>query len=261
MEQDIENNEKAMSSRFGQLVQAAEQGDSEAQLMLGSLLCKKAEGEERTGYAEQLKGYIEAAQWFRRAAEQGNADACFELGFSYNYGEGVDQDYEEAVKWYKKAIDISGHGSALYHLGECYHYGHGVPKNEEEAKSLFRLVESKDGLLGLYYVYDGRGVRSWEKKRLEDAMNGNAEDQYYVGRWYEDHYDLKGSNEKAVEWYQKAAVQGLAEAQNSLGKCYEWGKDVAQDDKKAAELYRNAAEQGLADAQNNCQMLFFLEKA
>ena len=43
--------------------------------------------------------YIEAASWFRQAAEQGNADAQFNLGALYYSGQGVPQDYVEAHKW------------------------------------------------------------------------------------------------------------------------------------------------------------------
>ncbi|MDA0238165.1 MAG: hypothetical protein O3B03_06590, partial [Proteobacteria bacterium] len=37
-----------------------------------------------------------AVKWYRRAAEQGNAKAQYNLGLMYDNGQGVPQDYQEA---------------------------------------------------------------------------------------------------------------------------------------------------------------------
>ena len=47
--------------------------------------------------------YAEAARWFRRAAEQGDADAQFNLGLMYEFGHGVSQGLVQAHKWYNLA--------------------------------------------------------------------------------------------------------------------------------------------------------------
>ena len=49
--------------------------------------------------------YAEAVKWYRKAADQGEASAQFNLGKSYYNGDGVKKDYVEAVKWYRKAAD------------------------------------------------------------------------------------------------------------------------------------------------------------
>ena len=41
----------------------------------------------------------EAAKWYRKAAEQGNVDAQATLGFRYEHGQGVPQDYVLAHMW------------------------------------------------------------------------------------------------------------------------------------------------------------------
>ena len=43
--------------------------------------------------------YAEAAKWNRRAAEQGLANAQYNLGLMYNNGQGVPQDYVQAHMW------------------------------------------------------------------------------------------------------------------------------------------------------------------
>jgi hypothetical protein len=49
--------------------------------------------------------YRQAAAWYRKAAEQGNADAQFNLGYLYDKGQGVPQDYAQAAAWYRKAAE------------------------------------------------------------------------------------------------------------------------------------------------------------
>jgi uncharacterized protein len=40
-----------------------------------------------------------------KVAEQGDAEAQFNLVKIYSYGEGVQQDFEEATNWYSKAAE------------------------------------------------------------------------------------------------------------------------------------------------------------
>ena len=51
------------------------------------------------------KDYARAVQSFRKAAEDGNADAQFNLGVMYSKGRGVEQDYARAAHWYRKAAE------------------------------------------------------------------------------------------------------------------------------------------------------------
>ena len=53
-------------------------------------------------YARQ--DYALAVQWYRKAADQGNADAQFNLGVMYANGQGVLQDYVTAHKWFNLAV-------------------------------------------------------------------------------------------------------------------------------------------------------------
>jgi TPR repeat protein len=49
--------------------------------------------------------YAAAASWYRKAAEQGDARAQFNLGIMYAEGEGVPQDYAVAASWFRKAAE------------------------------------------------------------------------------------------------------------------------------------------------------------
>ena len=47
--------------------------------------------------------YEEAVKWFRKAAKQGNGNAQCNLGDAYVDGEGVDQNHKEAIRWFQEA--------------------------------------------------------------------------------------------------------------------------------------------------------------
>ena len=49
--------------------------------------------------------YAEAMKWFRKAADQGDPEAQYALGVMYKNGRGVPRDDAEAIKWYRKAAD------------------------------------------------------------------------------------------------------------------------------------------------------------
>ena len=49
------------------------------------------------------QNYAEAVKWYRKAAEQGYAGAQFNLGCMYANGEGVLQSGAAAADWYYKA--------------------------------------------------------------------------------------------------------------------------------------------------------------
>ena len=49
--------------------------------------------------------YDEAAKWYHLAAEQGDANAQYVLGVLYEDGLGVEQSNTEAAKWYRKAAE------------------------------------------------------------------------------------------------------------------------------------------------------------
>ena len=61
--------------------------------------------------------YGEAEKWFRRAAALGHDQAMYYLGHMYEWGQGVEPDIFEAVAWYRRAAAL-GNFSAGDHLEE-----------------------------------------------------------------------------------------------------------------------------------------------
>ena len=77
-----------------------------------------------------------ALQRLRREAEQGKAQAQAELGWRYDIGEGVEQDYSQAVKLYRKAAE-QGVSFAQFNLGLYYKNGWGVEQDSSQALKWF----------------------------------------------------------------------------------------------------------------------------
>lgn len=74
----------------------------------------------------------QAVTWFRKAAEQGDASAQYNLGLMYDKGRGVAQDDKQAVAWYRKAAE-QGDVDAQRILGMMYDNGVGVVQDNKLA--------------------------------------------------------------------------------------------------------------------------------
>jgi hypothetical protein len=84
-----------------------------------------------------IKSDQQAVAWYRKAAEQGNADAQFNLGLMYAAGSGVPADDQQASSWYVKAAD-QGNAKAQFKLGVVYATGRGVQQNDYDAITWYR---------------------------------------------------------------------------------------------------------------------------
>ena len=69
------------------------------------------------------QSFKEAAVWYRKAADQGDADAQFNLGVMYDKGRGVLQSDKEAAVWDRKAAD-QGHAGALFKASRLAQWGY-----------------------------------------------------------------------------------------------------------------------------------------
>ncbi len=193
----------------------------------------------------------------RARAEQGDAEAQFNLGYMYDFGQGVTQNYGEAVKWYRRAAE-QGHATAQNNLGRSYAKSEGVSKDAAQAVSWFRKA-AEQGLalaqsnLGLMYV-NGEGVPKdaieaveWFRKAAEQGL---ASAQSNLAVMYERGEGVPKDLVQKARWYRKAAEQGYLPAQEGLGLAYATGEGVTKDFAQAVEWFRKAAEQGDAEAQN-----------
>ena len=130
----------------------------------------------------------EAAIWYRKAAEQGHVVAQHELGILYMRGAGgVTNNHAEAVRLFRKGAE-SGYARSIHNLGTCYAEGLDVPQDKAEAFRLYRQA----------------------------AEMGFAASQYNVGLYYDKGWGVEKNKEEALKWYRKASAQGLKEADDMI---------------------------------------------
>src|SRR5205823_2010478 len=70
------------------------------------------------------KDTAKAAQWYKKAAEQGDVSAQHNLAVLYATGEGVAKDAAKAAEWFRKAAEQGDPSSQLY-IGTMYYNGAG----------------------------------------------------------------------------------------------------------------------------------------
>jgi localization factor PodJL len=80
-----------------------------------------------------------ASEWYRRAAEQGYADAEYNLGIAYASGQGVTPDLAEAASWFRRSAE-NGNTDAQYNLAVMYAQGRGVEIDTIEAQKWLNIA-------------------------------------------------------------------------------------------------------------------------
>jgi len=94
------------------------------------------------------RDYAEAARWYRRAAEQGNAQAQYWLGRAYALGEGVTQNFVDAHMWLNLAATYALRASDAAELDRASRARDGIaqkmtPAQLAEAQRLAREFKPK----------------------------------------------------------------------------------------------------------------------
>lgn len=104
----------------------------------------------------------------------------------YKNEDGIPQDYNEAIKWWKLAAK-QGHANAQAILGDLYGNGDGIPQNYAEAEKWHRLA----------------------------SQNGVPASQHNMGFMYETGNGVSQNYTQAWKWYHLAALQGYENARKN----------------------------------------------
>lgn len=107
----------------------------------------------------------EAAQWFERAARNGNLAGEVERAILLFNGEGVPADEVEAAKGFRRAA-ARGNAIAQNRLARLYVSGRGVPQNRVEAAA-WHLAAASQGLADTWLDDALKGLTSDERARAE----------------------------------------------------------------------------------------------
>ena len=212
-------------------------------------------------------------------AEQGNAEAQFNLGSLYYQGWGVPQDYKEAVKWLRKAAE-QGHVFAQATLGTVYAEGvqEVVEKDYPQALMWFIFAAAQGDMEAMDFrdtlanrmtptqiaeaqklAREFRPQDAYTKSFQEfktRAERGDVTAQFRLGIIYYKGEGVPRDYLEALNWFKKAALQGHPLAQYNAGYMSEKGEGTPQDYVEAARNYRQAAEQGNQLAQYNLGYMY-----
>lgn len=255
------------------LLREAQDGEVEAQVLLGH----RAWGE---GNAK------EAAKWFRKAADGGDAEGQTALGKLLLEGKpGVPKNRCQALVWLEKAAK-RGNAEAAEFLYRWFSEGKEVPRNPSRAfwwLSIWNRATEKrsdsEFLLGNCFLNgDGTDRNLWKarshfQKALEEghslspeeidrlvrnvisvitarAEAGDPLDRWRLGQLYENGEIVEKSPEKAAHWYRLAAEQGDAEAMFALANLWAEQPSLAKSGESGQDWLAKAAAEGHVPARH-----------
>lgn len=112
----------------------------------------------------------------KRDADRGIAEDQYRFGRLHAVGQGVETNHVEAAKWYRKAAE-QNHAFAQRELGACYQDGTGVSKDLVEAYAWYDLAANMraEGTGGAAYPDKLASLRSDMSKEQIEAGKRRAE--------------------------------------------------------------------------------------
>ena len=194
--------------------QAVDLNSAEGQYQFGNLLYNEMDKE---GHQDNSR-FTDAAEWFRKGAEQGYAKAQYQLADMYNTGKLGNEQRSNCIPWFLKAA-AQGNAEAQAEVGELPVL---YPNNE--------LLKS---------------VNNIEILR-QSGEQGNLEAQFQLAKRYQTGIGVPKDAVEAFKWMQKAAQNDkqsslIGDAIYCLAVMYEKGEGVTQDLAQAHNLFIEAA--------------------
>jgi TPR repeat protein len=248
-----------------------EKGNSEMQYNLGVFY--------------DTRSQLEAAYWYKQAADKGYAAAQYRLAICYDRGKGVVRNKEEANKWYAAAAAQDekyalvsydrtkaaeeGDIVAQNELGEeCYENGDYLQAemwwlralSQEYAESNETTIDAVLDNITRLYVQQGYVIAKYDAEikeiygvvtdspvlRERAEKKSDPEALFQLGAIYYYGFGVERNYAEAMKWYTAAAKKKNRQACYSLGNMYYNGEGVAQDYVKAREWYEKASKYGYA---------------
>lgn len=98
-------------------------------------------------YADAMTAYdigdfAQSARLLHPVAKKGDARAQYDLGQLYEQGKGVNQNFQQAMRWYRLSA-MQGHSRAQYNLGQMYEEGLVVNLDFVKAYMWYTLAAAK----------------------------------------------------------------------------------------------------------------------
>ena len=196
----------------------------------------------------------QAVELFTKQAEEGQAQAMYNLGACYENGMGVPRNFSTALDWFVKAGE-AGQAEGYHQAGLSYELGRGVEADRAAAVKYLELAAAGK-LPAAGYQLAALSLAGPQKeadstkalKYLKDLGLTEPRAMEVLGTFYENGQGVPQNFSKAFAWYQKSAEAGLPESHFRLGQCYELGLGVPASQNEAAASFQKAAELKLGAA-------------
>jgi TPR repeat protein len=203
---------------------------------------------------DRAQRHDEAARQYALADQAGYALAAFNLGLLYQYGLGVEQNYQKAADLYFRAgkagfPDAFASGGMLFTMNKSPDYAEAAAWFEHAAQG-----GSSRGLVYLAWLYEiGQGVRKdpAQAANLYDqaAKRGDSTGMFRLGLLYLKGVGVQKDPSTACQWIYKAAQNGLPDGEGELGNCFYFGRGMHEDHQAAFAWYMRSAQAGVPLAQ------------
>ncbi|KAL8199874.1 hypothetical protein R6Q57_013442 [Mikania cordata] len=186
-------------------------------------------------------------------AQKGNAVAMYKIGIFYYFGlRGVRRDHAKAFSWFSRAVD-KGESRSMELLGEIYARGDGVKQNYTNALK-WLILASKHQVYSAYngvgYLYaKGYGVEQKNYTKAKEYFEKAADNKEPGGHYNLGVMFLKGIGVKkdvkiACNYFIIAANAGQPKAFYQLAKMFHTGIGLKKNLPMATSLYKLVAERG-----------------
>ena len=191
----------------------------------------------------RTQSYAQATQWYRKAADGGNAYGMYNLGLAHEYGRGEAQSFDVAANWFRKALaaklEPGDKVDAQRHLKRC---DNNVGAARGDPQALYDLaIDLMNG-----HKPEVKDERRAMAMMREAATRGTAPDAWYIyGAWL--HSGMGGGKadvSQAATWIKKAADAGNESARISYADSQLCGIGVKKDVAAAERLLRQTIDSG-----------------
>ena len=200
----------------------------------------------------------ETARSYKRAADEGVAEAQFNYGLCLKNGKGVSRNLKEAARYFLMAADQE-HARAQFNYGVCLENGQGVARDMDEAALYYKMAADKGVPQAQFNygtcLYQGEGA----SRNLSEAARyfkmaadqGDVRGQFHYGLCLKNGEGVPRDLSEAARYFRMSADQGVVQAQFHYGVCLYGGDGVSRNLSEAARYFKMAAVQGYARAQFN----------
>ena len=198
----------------------------------------------KRGYGVE-QNWQEAIKWYEQGAQCGHLQSMNNLACCYEDGEGVEQDMKKAICWYERAAE-QNHPAAMNSLGECYAMGRGVPRDLETAMEWYRRAAELGEAMADYNMgwhLEQAGKLSEAYAHYRKAADGNDDSAWWaLGRFYENGVVVAQDGKEARRCYETGEKLGSVKCKMRLARCKLLGIGDRREKKAGLDLCRQALE-------------------